>query len=318
MNRSGFSRKRPTVWILAVPLVLYAVFICFWAEVTDLFDERWNLDKIEHYLGVSIPEEAQGLSYSSGTNRYVHVELSFRAPPEAAIAFTRHFCDGVLHKGYDPFNAINVDESVPRGVKIDMIDYYTRSYYSYSPRTSQAKAGVFCFLGSGLYWVLVDETDPALYAIKFKHTAARNRIYADVKPVADFPILVRGLMPELHGGYSAYERICLDLDPDTVRGSDDTWRSLIGIGIRVLIDGKAMTGAYVNQEGRLVRQDGKRNFSDPDSELFSYCLIVLQDGLHRMTIQLPPGFDGKTTYSWLFREAYSGGCGSRYPDNDCY
>jgi hypothetical protein len=321
MNIGGsiFPRKLSAVRKLGLPVLLCTAFVCLLAGIiSNLGDESWNLEEIENYLKVSIPKEARGLKYTSGTNRFVRVELSFEASPKSAIGFTSHFCDGILHQGYDPFNAINIDEQIPGSVKIDMIDYHIRSYYSYSPRTSQLKAGVFCYLYSGLYWVLIDTTDPASYMIRFKHMADRSPIYADMKPVADFPIMVRGLMPELHGGYSAFQRICLDLDPDAVNGADKKWSSLLGADIKILINGKEMPGAYVSNDGRLARKDGKSNYSDPDSHFFKYCLIVWQGGLHNMTIQLPPSFGGKSTYSWTFRELYSSNCGSNYPDQDCY
>jgi hypothetical protein len=166
--------------------------------------------------------------------------------------------------------------------------------------------------------VLLDQSDLALYAIKFKHVLDINKIYADVRPVADFPMMVRGLAPELHGGYSAWGTICLDLDPDAVGGLGKKWSFLIGSDLQILIDGKAMTGAYVTSEGRLARKDGKNNYSDPDSKLFQYCLLMWQSGLHTLTVQIPPGIGGKSIYSWTIFGRGSASCENGHPDNDCY
>jgi hypothetical protein len=86
--------------------------------------------------------------------------------------------------------------------------------------------------------------------------------------------MVRGLMPDLDGGYSSTRIICLDVDPDLVGGSDKKWDTLLGADIQISINDKVMTGAYVSADGRLRRKDGKNNYSDPDSTLFQYCLIV--------------------------------------------
>jgi hypothetical protein len=281
-------------------------------------DESWNIQEIEKYFQVSIPPNAQNLSYTSGDNRNVHVELSFSAPPKETLDFAAHFCEGVLHQGYDPFNAINVDEQTPQSVEIEVIEaYYTYSYFSYSPRTLQTKFGVYCMPRDDQYWILVDEANPSLYTLKLNHRASRLRFYIDAQPIANFPILVRGLMPELKG-YSAHQQLCFDLDPQIMNDPSSKWNSLLGANLDISIDGRKMTAAYVTNDGRLARRDGKTNYSDPDSDLFKYCLMIKRGGWHTVTIQLPPYFIGNRSNSFSFRELYSESCGDRYPDNDCF
>lgn len=293
--------------------------ILFAWTIFESFNDGWDLQTVENHLHVSIPADAHDFHYSSGSNRYVHVDLSFKAPPASVLDFAKHFCDGVLHQGYDPFNAFDLAEPVPNSVEIQIIEaYYTYSYYSYSPRAVQTEAGNYCDLPQkGQFWLLVDETDPALYTLKFKHVLDRFAHDNDVKPIANFPLIVRGLMSEQDGSYSAYMKLCFDLDPAAVHESVK-WNALIGADIGVAIDGRMMTGAYVTNEIRLSRTDGKTNFSDPNSDLFKYCLFVRQGGWHTVTIHLPSTFTGNHTYTWRFHEEYSDRCDESYIDNDCY
>jgi hypothetical protein len=114
MNKIGSHppRSRSALWKMAATLLLCIAFVSlgYLGALMSVGEESWGLDKIESYLKVSIPKDSQDFNYTSGTNRNFHIELSFKASPNSALSFTSHFCAGVLHQGYDPFNAIYVDE----------------------------------------------------------------------------------------------------------------------------------------------------------------------------------------------------------------
>ncbi|HLY26100.1 MAG TPA: hypothetical protein VKQ72_07160, partial [Aggregatilineales bacterium] len=130
-------------------------------------------------------------------------------------------------------------------------------------------------------------------------------------------LVARGLEAEPNNRYTAFDPICLDFDPDAVGGSDLKWNSLIGADVQILIDGQAMTGAYVSGDGRLSRKDGKKNYDDPESSLFQYCLLLWQNGLHTLTIRIPQGVSDKTDYSWAVYGETSANCGNNQIENDC-
>jgi hypothetical protein len=308
------SANHSSLFKQAIALLLCIVALCITLGLILFRDDHWTLAEVEKYLGTSIPKDAQNLTYISGTNRYVYVQLNFSASPSSVLNFASHFCDGILHQGYDPFNAINTDDKVEHSVKVDIVDYHTRSYYSYSPHASHNQYGVFCYLYSGLYWVLVDQSNPTLYTMRFKHVGSRVPIQLDRKPIADFPIIVRGLGLESPSSYSADGTLCFDLDPDVVTATNVKWRSLLGADIEILIDGKAMNITYVNNEGHLTHKDNNNVYNDPDSNIFQYCLLMLQRGLHTITIQLPSSFAGTRQYSWTVRGVQSASCEGR---NNC-
>jgi hypothetical protein len=287
--------------------------------ITSLQAKAQDISDIENYLKINIPKDATGLNADIGDVRDFYINLSFKASSSNILAFASHFCGGVLHQGYDPFNDIKADDAVPGSFKVEMMHPFSYSFYSYSPRTSPLKVGVYCEVESDNYFILIDESNPTFYGLKFKDVlwaGYPGAMYADVKPVADFPIMVRGLMPELHGRYSAGEPTCFDFDPDAVNGSSGKWSSLIGADVQISIDGKAMTAAYVSSDGRLTRKDGINNYSDPDGKFFTYCLQIWVTGTHTITVQIPPGISSQSAYSWDIDGETSASCEG--DSTDCY
>ena len=104
-----------------------------WRDMLDNGD--WGRDTISHFLDIPIPEEAQdlviegqqGIVGSYGI--YPKLSFSFTAEPESALQFVEQFCDGELHTGYDPRNAVDLSEPTDDAVLIrgDQTIHYSRS-----------------------------------------------------------------------------------------------------------------------------------------------------------------------------------------------
>lgn len=75
----------------------------------------------------------------------MYLELSFRAPPAEAMKFAAQFCNGVLHPGYDPFDAVDISIEQPNAHFIELhAGNMVYMYYSYSPNVPKTTLGNRC------------------------------------------------------------------------------------------------------------------------------------------------------------------------------
>jgi hypothetical protein len=109
------------------------------------------------------------------------VGVEFDALPSSANHFVKQFCEGQLYSGYDPFNAIDVDEQLSYAYPIKLGEIY----FSYSPQTPITILGNRCLPRKTDQYlqVVLDTENPNLYHVKvmqfFSCTACR---YAYVQP----------------------------------------------------------------------------------------------------------------------------------------
>src|SRR5579859_5232379 len=77
--------------------------------VNSLFpDESWTREKLNRLFNVPVPDDASALSVEGFTGRGgTNLNLSFSAPSDEAMNYASQFCGGVLHSGYNPFDAID-------------------------------------------------------------------------------------------------------------------------------------------------------------------------------------------------------------------
>jgi hypothetical protein len=145
---------------LSIPLVVIVVVGLFFFPpyplppgYTDIFPSRdWSVPVIEELIDRPFPTSAQDITFDGtiGTLGSYGItpslEFLFRASPEDATAFAYSFCEGVLHQGYDPFNAL--DSEFPSSGDI-LISGDRFLYYSSSPNVNLNIAGNRCIRVDG-------------------------------------------------------------------------------------------------------------------------------------------------------------------------
>src|SRR5512145_1488263 len=87
-----------------------------------------TLEEVEAFLDAPLPEEATDIEVDAKSGRGGYVKLSFKAPSETAYRFTNAICNGVLHPGYNPFDAHNTYQLLPHAYLIKARGF---TYYSY-------------------------------------------------------------------------------------------------------------------------------------------------------------------------------------------
>src|SRR5258708_39669127 len=141
--------------LLLIVIIVMQVLICavLVGILNVLKPSSAGHEDIERAINSPLPKSAVHVQYNTENGQ---LRLSFTASPSDSRNFLQKFCKGILHQGYDPFNAINTAE-VKNGFIIDMDDYY---YYSYSPIASAVQFGNRCWDEShGIVQILLDTSD---------------------------------------------------------------------------------------------------------------------------------------------------------------
>src|SRR5215207_2138803 len=127
-----------------------------------------SLALIKDTWGAEVPGDAEQIELTSDGDA-PHIWLSFKASPESVSSFTDGICNGILHEGYDPFNAFNSEEPQPNTYLIKLTNTI---YYSYSLETSKAVWANRCNPTPGgstqLHQIAVDRSNLELYTVKFE------------------------------------------------------------------------------------------------------------------------------------------------------
>jgi hypothetical protein len=198
-------RKRAPVVIgvlfLASPWVL-CVIISIPAIAFPLGLPTWDsgppasLEEIEEYVGLTIPDDVSNLRHDSAMRRGGFMSFSFSAAPEVMGPFVQGICDGVLHPGYNPFEAVDTEDSFDRSVLIEIRTESPRSYYSYSPDAPLTMFGNRCWHEAlGMIDILVDTSDPNLYSLSYKRSFG---VRIDLQPI--YPTAKPAWMPPDYPG----------------------------------------------------------------------------------------------------------------------
>jgi hypothetical protein len=273
---------------------------------------KMNLGEIEAYLGANVPEDASDITFDSDRGNYdLFIDLSFKSSPESASQFASSICDGVLHEGYDPFNAINTSQIPPQ--QVYLIKMQTWTHYSYSPDASQSVWGNRCWpFGEGVHQIRLDRTNPVLYEVRFE-TPGQARWDCEVipcrpfgqnyiEPIVEIPLVVIGMGADSNDAFVLVtNEVCVETLLDYILGggitANDRWAYLIGANIQVLIDDEPLEPAYISEYGTF-----RQSQHELDTHYFDYCFTRdWQPGIHSMTLNLTTTEAESYTYTWQFR-----------------
>lgn len=107
----------------------------------------WNKESISRFLNIPLPSDAsqlviEGAKGNLGSYGILpRLHFSFRASPESARQFAYAFCDGILHPGYNPLEAIN---NVHPSDNVVLIQGNGMLYYASSPDVPETTLGNRC------------------------------------------------------------------------------------------------------------------------------------------------------------------------------
>jgi hypothetical protein len=266
---------------------------------------NWDLQDIKEYMAeqdhVTFPPDATGISYKVGPQYGFYLKLDFKAPSQSASIFLQNICDGILYQGYDPFHANSTGQPSPEAYLIRIWPYY----YSYSPNTPDT------FFGNQCDWVtqvLVDKTDPNLYAIRYEKQMSCYPSQATLcispyseyaRPINDFDAAIIGIEVS-HSGKDVWlvaRELCIQtrsMYPDN---------NLIQAEIQIKVDGKPMPDAYVSKDMSLFPEQDEQGKRIADKRgKTPYCLKnTWSNGLHTMDISVTTKHESSISYRWQFQ-----------------
>ena len=161
------KRKHILIFLWATPICTVIAFILYLPSfVANSGGYLWDIDAINDFLEMPIPTEAKMIEFDGNRGRAGYLNLSFQAFSPTMDDFIAQFCDSQLYQGYDPFNAIDVPESVASAYLITMENV---NYYSYSPDTSENIFGIRCLIpGNGQVQIVVDKTNGTTYSVRLE------------------------------------------------------------------------------------------------------------------------------------------------------
>jgi hypothetical protein len=262
-----------------------------------------------------IPWDATDIEFDGKYGYNPYLKLSFRASSTWLSNFTRHVCDGILHRGYDPYHAVNVAHEV-EGQRIYLIKHDARyfTYYSYSPDTPDTTWGNRCQpSNTGPRQIRVAQISEDIYEIRFDAghhlwgedcaTIPCDPIDSYVRPIENFPLVVMGFEEKSPKEYLlVVDEFCLDLqaDDDWERSfggwiSVDRWQYLREANIGLMIDDQPQDRATVSKAGKLVREG--QEFHNGLEYCFTRDWIP---GVHTMTLDILAETGKRDVYSWEF------------------
>ncbi len=288
----------------------------------DIFHDRdWDRDTISHFLDIPIPDEArnlvvegqQGLVGSYGI--YPKLSFSFDATPESALEFVEHFCEGELHVGYDPFDAMDMSNPVEDAV---LIRGKRSIHYSRSEGTPQTIHGNRCAryderdperLWIWIEEIALDTSDPdeykATYHLPFEaNSASAEEYYPRAHTIAPFGNQIRlnitGFSDDSH--VLSYHTICMEtaglaLVWDYFAFNPDAMPTYAGSDVVIYIDDVQQTPARISELGLSLRPTDK----DISADMWQYCLNAdWEAGTHTMRVVVDPLHGDNLVLDWEF------------------
>jgi hypothetical protein len=279
----------------------------------------WNTDRINRFLGVPLPGDAVNLEIEGdlgiqGSYGIVpRLQFTFQAPPESAAAFVSAFCDGVLHPGYDPLQAVDTWEPSSDAL---LIRANGSIHYSQSPGVSAKTSGNRCEREGYVEEIVLDSADPAQYRVTYRLPYGPNgSSAANYYPLAQhatplgntFRLAVTGLRPPPYDDADApivlnYPVLCFETAP--LPQTADYW-SFKGINLEryhnaqvaLTIDGAPQPPARISQYQTLVPTAS----DDGTFDRWQYCLTSdWQPGTHTVDMTVTPPEAETEAYSWEF------------------
>lgn len=309
-----------SIWFVITPLLIVTLAGCGLHSPShqassyppgwkDVFDNRdWDRESISHFLDIQLPDTAQdleiegqqGLVGSYGI--YPTLTFSFSASPESAYAFVEHFCDGELHAGYDPRNAINLTEPAQDAVLIrgNRTIHYSRSDDTpqtiYGNRCARYDARTAENLRMWIEEVTLDTSDPdahrVFYHLPFEANSGNAEEYypraQTVAPFGDqFRFNVTGFTEDSVLNYSTIciETSALALVWDHFAFNPDIMPAYAGATVAIYIDDVQQPPARISEPGLLLRPADSQSPADK----WQYCLDAnWERGTHTMRVEVDP------------------------------
>src|SRR5262245_8596838 len=109
--------KRLLTRLMSLGIIVFLVWLSFFRPTCD--DDFYCHVKNDW----EVPSDATDIHVEGESSReYYDVTLDFKATAAGLPNFIRHICDGILHPGYDPYNALNVGHSLS-GQHLYLIKY---------------------------------------------------------------------------------------------------------------------------------------------------------------------------------------------------
>jgi Na+-transporting methylmalonyl-CoA/oxaloacetate decarboxylase gamma subunit len=314
-----------SVWPLALVIIFLVIVVLVISQIGRLLSSfggdspKRTLAGIEATLGVHVPSDASDLVYDGERGYAAYITLSFKAAPQGVLEFAKHICDGALHQGYDPYNALNTSQKPPQKPYLIKYDNFNFSYYSYSPDTSSTIWGNRCWpFRDGLHQIRIDKINPQQYSLQFDQLNQHSPLWGEdrqcnvipcssigdnfIQPAQiKLPLMIMGMGIDDDGQYVLVtDEICLEFQLGYVLGFGwnqvEKWKHLVGANVDIMIDGMSQGTAYIAENERLTRAGNQdTNFH------YGYCII--QDwtrGNHTMTMNIVPLNGQSETYSWDF------------------
>lgn len=266
-----------------------------------------------------MPSDASDIFFESGSGYWSGRTLRFKASSNGLPNFTRHFCDGVLHPGYDPYRAFNYGGRLG-GQRFHLIKdtVHGFSYYSYSPNTPDTVRGNRC-QGELLSQIRVEQVEPDLYDIRVdqgRHLWQNNcnlipcRYIDDnfIEPIPDIPFVVMGLDIDSSKNFVLVSNeLCLEymfadyhFASFAAPYSAPPFAYLHDAKLDWTIDHQSQGIRFISaRHGRLIR-----NANAPETDYYEkldYCAMQnWTQGRHQMALTILTTSGERNTYTWEF------------------
>ena len=316
--RKIVSKRR----LLRLPGLLGIAFLV--GLITLVHDPCINIFNYDLYCQVKrdweIPADAKDLIFSEiGSGYWWGMRLTFKTSPAGLSNFTRHICDGVLHQGYDPYQAFNYG-SYLGGQRFYLIKdtWNGFSYYSYSPDAPESVSGNRC-QGELLIQIRVEQIESDLYDVRVdqgRHLWGNNcslipcRYIGNnfVQPILDLPFIVMGLDDDASNHFILVSNeLCLEyqfsdyyyasfLSPYSALGFKYLWDARLNW----TIDDQPQGIRFISpRHARLVR-----DANAPETAYYhklDYCTTQnWTTGRHQMALEVLTATGQQDTYTWEF------------------
>jgi hypothetical protein len=276
---------------------------------------KMSLQEVSLQLGSAIPADASNVVNDSWHTRSgmipqdSFISVTFQAPPQSALNFSKNLCQGKLDQGYDPFNATDTIEPAP---KVHLIKMTRFTYYSYSPNTPEQVLGNRCWSSNGINQVRVETADINVYTVHVEQTKwdcakfpCREMGGNYINPIPDFPFMVIG-MATIDNQYVAIsDETCIEMrfSYDSVGGLDvNEWAYLIGADVAVQVDNERIVISNVSDRGILLpKQSDGSTMQLVNDTYYNTCFNGnFSVGLHRMQVNIIARSSKEETYAWNF------------------
>lgn len=204
--------------LVIAPFLLLLMGVIGYGVVTILSKDEsvMNEEDIAAYLGIPFPDHMTDFTFDAKQGRLFYIRFEFKAEPETVEEFANHFCNGVLHQGFDPFDLhlLPFPQPLSSSPNIVLIKERNATYYAYSSSANDDLFGNRCLSEKGhIQNILIDQSNPDHYRVQYETpfdelNSGGNKNY--VQPLNDFPLMLIGVQ-ETDVYTIVTNEICLEL-----------------------------------------------------------------------------------------------------------